>query len=276
VDIVQAEAQVAAAEADLRARERAVSQAGNALRLVVGTDLPADLPPPLTLDQHPVTTRLAPGLPSDLLLNRPDIRQAERTLAAANADVGAARAAFFPRLSLTAALGLASPRLGALFDSSRSAWNFSSRLVLPIFDGGRLDAELDLAKVRKKEAIAQYEKVIQTAFREVADGLAGRATLDRQITAQSRSVSGLARVVALAETRYRAGLESRLEYLDGQRHLQAAQQALLILRREEIENAVALYKALGGGAGDIGLSSRAGPNEVGANEVGVSGARPIQ
>ena len=248
VDVVRAEAQVASAEADLRARERAVAQAANALRLVVGAELPADLPPPLALEHDPVVTRLPAGLPSDLLLNRPDIRQAERALAAANADVGAARAAFFPRLSLTAAFGFASPSLTALFNSEHNGWSVSPRVVLPIFDGGKLDAELDLAKVRKSEAVVQYEKAIQTAFREVADGLAGSATLGTEIEAQTRTVSESARAVTLAETRYRAGLESRLELLDAQRQLQAAQQALLTLRREEIANAVALYKALGGGA----------------------------
>lgn len=248
VDVVRAEAQVASAEADLRARERTVAQTANALRLVVGVEPPADLPPPMALDHDPVVTRLPAGLPSDLLLNRPDIRQAERALAAANADVGAARAAFFPRLSLTAAFGFASPSLTALFDAEHNGWSVSPRVVLPIFDGGKLDAELDLAKVRRDEAVAQYEKAIQTAFREVADGLAGSATLGAEIEAQNRTVSTSARAVTLAEARYRAGLESRLELLDAQRQLQAAQQALLTLRRDEIANAVALYKALGGGA----------------------------
>lgn len=248
VDVARAEAQVDAAEADLRARTRAVAQTGNALRLVAGADLPGDLPPPFALDRQPVQTRLPAGLPSDLLLNRPDIRQAERNLAAANADVGAARAAFFPRLTLTAAFGYATPTLGALFDPARETWSFAPRLVLPIFDGGKLDAELDLAKVRKNEAVAQYEKAIQVAFREVADGLAGSATLGAQVEAQNRSVTAAARGVALTETRYRAGLESRFELLDAQRQLRQAQQTLLDLRREEIANAVALYKALGGGS----------------------------
>ncbi|EGY01968.1 RND efflux system, outer membrane lipoprotein, NodT [Nitrospirillum viridazoti Y2] len=250
VDVVRAEAQVASAEADLHARERAAAQAGNALRLVVGVEVPADLPPPLALDLDPVVTRLPAGLPSDLLLNRPDIRQAERTLAAANADVGAARAAFFPRLSLTATFGFASPSLAALFNGEHNGWNFSPRVVLPIFDGGKLNADLDLAKVRKNEAVAQYEKAIQTAFREVADGLAGIATFSAQIKAQTRAVTESAHAVGLAEARYRAGLDSSLELLDAQRQLQMAQQALLSLRREEIANAVALYRALGGGAAD--------------------------
>lgn len=259
IDVVRAEAQVASAEADLRARERAVAQAGNALRLVVGAESPADLPPAMGLDQEPVRTALPAGLPSDLLLNRPDIRQAERSLAAANADIGAARAAFFPRLSLTAAFGVASSSLGGLFDGPQGAWSVSPRAVLPIVDGGRLDAELDLAKVRQNEAVAQYEKTIQTAFREVADGLAGRATLGRQIAAQRRSVSNAVRGVALAEARYRAGLESRLELLDAQRQAYAARQTLLDLQRDEIANAIALYKALGGGlAGDRMVPAQAG------------------
>lgn len=251
IDVVRAEAQVASAEADLRARERAAAQAGNALRLVVGADVPPGLPPAMSLDQGMVRTGLPAGLPSDLLLNRPDIRQAERTLAAANADVGAARAAFFPRLSLTAAFGVASPSLTALFNGPQGAWSVAPRAALPVFDGGRLDADLDLAKVRRDEAVAQYEKSVQTAFREVADGLTGRATLGRQIEAQRRNVSNAVRGVALAEARYRAGLESRLELLDAQRQAYAARQTLLDLLREEITNAVALYKALGGGlAGD--------------------------
>ncbi len=247
VDTIRAQAQVSLAESDLRARERAVMRAGNALRLVVGTDIPADLPPAMALDQGPVTTQLPAGLPSDLLLNRPDIRQAERTLEASNADVAAARAAFFPRLSLTAAFGFSSHALGSLFSMDSNTWSFSPRLVLPIFNGGRLDAELDIAKVRRNEAVAQYEKAIQTAFREVSDGLAGSATLGAQIDAQQRAVSQAKRAVTLAETRYRAGLEGRMELLDAQRQLQSAEQTLVSLRGEEITNAVALYKALGGG-----------------------------
>lgn len=248
VDVIRAQAQVSAAEADLRGRERAVLRADNALRLIVGADLPADLPPALALDQNPVVTRLPAGLPSDLLLNRPDIRQAEQVLQASNADVAAARAAFFPRLSLTAAVGFTSPALGSLFDPTNNTWSFAPRLALPIFNGGRLEGELDLAKVRRNEAVAQYEKAIQTAFREVADGLAGSATLDAQIDAQQRTVAEVKRGVAMAEARYKAGLEGRLELLDAQRQLQMTQQALLALQAENIVNAVALYKALGGEA----------------------------
>lgn len=247
LDVAQAESQVATAQADLEGRTRELARAGNALRLLTGIEPSGDLPAPMPLDGQPVLTQLPAGLPSDLLTRRPDIRQAERNLIAANADIGAARAAFFPRLSLTASFGYASPALGSLFDSGQRAWNFAPQIVVPIFQGGRLRAELRLAEVRKSAAVAEYERAIQTAFREVADGLAGSATYDRQIAAQSQAVASTARRVELSTLRYRAGQEGRLELLDAQRQLYAARQRLLDLQREEIGNAVALYKALGGG-----------------------------
>lgn len=247
LEVAQAEGQVAAAEAELEARTRALAQAGNALRLLVGTDIPADTSAPLPLDQQAVVTQLPPGLPSDLLIGRPDILQAEQNLVAANADIGAARAAFFPRVSLTASLGQASPAMNSLFDDEHRIWTFAPQITLPLFQGGRLRSELRLAEVRKSSAVVEYERAIQTAFREVADGLAGSATFGRQIGAQSRAVASAERRVALSNLRYRAGVEGRLELLDSQRQLYAAQQALLDLRRDEIGNAVALYRALGGG-----------------------------
>ncbi|MGC8102215.1 efflux transporter outer membrane subunit [Metapseudomonas otitidis] len=247
LDVAQAEGQVATAQADLEARRRARAQADNALQLLVGGELPADLPPALSLAQQPLLGRLPAGLPSELLLSRPDLRQAEQVLEAANADVGAARAAFFPQISLTASFGYASTSLDGLFDPSRQVWRFAPQLTLPLFQGGRLRAELRLAKVRKSEAVAQYERAIQIAFREVADALAGTATFDRQIDAQLQAVSAAERRLDLSGQRYRAGLDGRLELLDAQRQLYAARQALLELRREKTSNAVALYKALGGG-----------------------------
>lgn len=247
LDVAQAEGQVATAQADLEARRRARAQADNALQLLVGGELPADLPPALSLAQQPLLGRLPAGLPSELLLARPDLRQAEQVLEAANADVGAARAAFFPQISLTASFGYASTSLDGLFDPSRQVWRFAPQLTLPLFQGGRLRAELRLAKVRKSEAVAQYERAIQIAFREVADALAGTATFDRQIEAQLQAVSAAERRLDLSGQRYRAGLDGRLELLDAQRQLYAARQALLELRREKTSNAVALYKALGGG-----------------------------
>ncbi|WP_197341645.1 efflux transporter outer membrane subunit [Ralstonia solanacearum] len=257
LDIAQAEGQVASAEADLEARTRALAQARNALQRLVGAGLPANLPEPLSLEAQPVVTRLPAGLPSELLIRRPDIRQAEQNLVAANADIGAARAAFFPRLSLTASLGYASPAMGGLFDDGHRVWSFSPQITQPLFQGGRLRAELRLAELRlaelrlaelrKSSAIAEYERTIQTAFREVADGLAGRATYGRQIDAQIRAVASAERRVELSTLRYRAGVEGRLELLDSQRQLYASQQALLDLRQGAFSNAVALYKALGGG-----------------------------
>ena len=247
LDVAQAEGQVACAEADLQARQRAYVQASNALQLLVGETLPADLPAARELARQPLVAPLPADLHSDMLLVRPDIRQAEQTLSAANADIGAARAAFFPQVSLTASFGYASTSLGSLFDPSRQVWRFAPQISQPLFQAGRLRAELRLAKVRKSEAVVQYERAIQVAFREVADALAGAATLDRQIEAQTRVVASAQRRVALSGLRYQAGVDGRLELLDAQRGLYAAQQSLLELRRDAAVNSVALYKALGGG-----------------------------
>ncbi|MBK1674974.1 RND transporter [Ectothiorhodospira shaposhnikovii] len=247
LDVAQAEEQVALAEADLEARRRALAQAGNALQLLVGRELPGDLPSALPLERQPVVARLPAGLPADLLLTRPDLRQAEQMLVAANADIGAARAAFFPQISLTGSFGYASSSLSGLFDPARQVWRFAPQISQPLFQGGRLRAELRLAELRKSEAVIQYERAIQTAFYEVADALAGTATYDRQIYAQLRAVMAAERRLELSDLRYRAGFDGRLELLDAQRQLQAARQALLELRRAEIANRVVLYKALGGG-----------------------------
>ena len=195
-------------------------------------------------------TKLPAGLPSELLYRRPDIQQAEQNLVAANADIGAARAAFFPRLSLTSSIGFLSPGLGSLFDGGQRVWSFAPQVTLPIFQGGRLRSELNLAEVRKSSAVVEYERSIQTAFREVADGLAGRETFSRQIDAQTKVVKSAERRTDLVNLRYRAGIEDRLELLDSQRQLYAARQTLLDLRNAELGNAVALYKALGGGLTD--------------------------
>jgi len=247
LDVAQAEGQVAQSEVDLQARRRALAQADNALQLLVGSELPGDLPAGLPLERQSVITQLTAGLPADLLLNRPDLRQAEQMLVAANADIGAARAAFFPQISLTASFGYASTSLGSLFDPVGKVWRFAPQISQPLFQGGRLRAELRLTEVRKSEAVVQYERAIQTAFREVADALAGTVTFDRQIEAQLRAVRAAERRLQLSDLRYRAGVDGRLELLDAQRQLLAARQTLLELRREEISNQVALYKSLGGG-----------------------------
>jgi len=250
LDVAQAQALVETAAADVEERRRGLARASNALRLLVGTDVPGKLPTGLPLQSQQVVVQLPEGLPSDLLYRRPDIQQAEQALVAANADVGAARAAFFPRLSLTTSLGYTSPSIGALFDGGQRAWTFSPQLTVPLFSGGRLRSELRLAEVRKSSAVAEYERVIQIAFREVADGLAGRETYSAQSESQSRVVSNAEHRVFLASLRYRAGADGRLELLDAQRQLYSARQIQLDLQRNEFSNAVALYKALGGGLMD--------------------------
>ncbi|MFC4256281.1 efflux transporter outer membrane subunit [Altererythrobacter xixiisoli] len=250
LEVSQADGLVRQAEADLQARLRAQAQATNALQLLTGAPLPADLPPPVSLLEQPILTQLPAGLPSDLLTNRPDIRQAERELVAANADIGAARAAFFPRLSITGLLGVTSLAFDRLFDTDNGNWSFSPQISQPIFRGGSLQGELRLAEVRKSIAIAQYEQVIQAAFREVSDGLAGRATYGKQSDAQQAAADAAARRVELSNLRYRAGVDSRLELLDAQRSLYSARQTYLDLRREELSSATGLYRALGGGEGE--------------------------
>jgi NodT family efflux transporter outer membrane factor (OMF) lipoprotein len=251
LDIAQAEGLVRQAEADRSARIRALSEASNALQLLIGAPLPADLPAPIGLLDQPIQTQLPAGLPSDLIANRPDIRQAERELTAANADVGAARAAFFPRISLTGLSGFTSLAFGSLFNGDNGTWSFAPQITQPIFHGGALRGELRLAEVRKSIAVAQYERAIQAAFREVADGLAGRASYGQQSLAQRRALEAATHRTELSNLRYRAGLDSRLELLDAQRSEYAAHQTLLDLRRQELSSATGLYRSLGGGDTDI-------------------------
>ena len=260
LDLAQAEGQVRQAEADVAQRQREWFQATNALLLAVGGPIPQDLPLPIDLMAQPIRTALAADTPSDLLARRraqaaaillarrPDIMQAEHELRAANADIGAARAAFFPRLSLTGAFGFASHALQALVGAGKQSWSFSPSLSLPIFRGGELQASLDLTRIRTSIAVANYEKAIQTAFREVADGLAARATFTTQLTAQAAAVEQAERRLALAHLSYRAGVTSRLELLDAQRTVYAARQAMLGARHAELTSATALYRALGGGS----------------------------
>ncbi|WP_240950019.1 efflux transporter outer membrane subunit [Novosphingobium sp. ERN07] len=246
IDLAQIEGLMRQAQADLAQRERERMQATNALVLAVGTPLPDDLPDPVELLQQPIRTSLAPGTPSDLLLRRPDIAQAEHELRAANADIGAARAAFLPRLSLTAAFGFASLALEKLFQPGNRSWSYSPSLTAPIFRGGELRGSLDLARVRKAAAVATYERTIQTAFREVADGLDARATFTSQTKAQQDVVDQAENRARLVKLAYQSGLSARLELLDAQRTAYAARQALLVVRRDELSSASALYRALGG------------------------------
>lgn len=247
LDVAQAEGQVASAEAIKIANKRALEQARNALRQLVGSEIPNDFPEPDLLSDQSVNTSLPAGLPSDLLLHRPDILQAEQNLIAANEDIGAARAAYFPRISLTTSIGYVSQDVRNLVGSGYETWSIAPQVTLPILQGGRLDAELELAKVRKSTSIAEYEKAIQVAFKEVADGLVGSETYQLQTIAQKRVVSAAEKRAKLSDLRYKAGVERRLELLDSQRQLYLAKQTLLELKQQELNNAVFLYKALGGG-----------------------------
>lgn len=249
LDLRQAESLAASARATLAQQQRQRSQDLNALALLVGQAVPVSLLPsvPKEVDRSSLLRDVPEGLPSDLLERRPDIRQAEQQLLAANANIGAARAAFFPRISLTTSLGSASTELSGLFKDGSWGFTLAPQALLPIFDLGRNQAALDASKASREAAVAQYEKAIQVAFREVSDALAGRATLGEQIQAQQSLVQSESERLRLAELRYRNGVASFLEVLDAQRSLFAAQQALTQTRLARQLNQVALYKALGGG-----------------------------
>jgi multidrug efflux system outer membrane protein len=221
-------------------------QTENALRLLTGMSV--TLPQPANTSQQPAMAELAPGLPSEVLLRRPDVRAAEQRLIAANANVGAARAAFFPRIALTANLGTASSALSGLFDAGSQAWLFQPVLTLPLFDAVRNQSNLDVAKARKVAAVADYEKTIQQAFREVADALAAQTTYREQLAAQEANLRAqqgrLERVKARAQT----GIANYLEVLDASRDAFAAEQSLVTTQRQLLSTQVTLFKALGGGA----------------------------
>lgn len=246
LDLRENEVLVHSARATLAAQTRQRAQAVNALTLLVGKPL-NELPQPQTLSEQNIVTDIPPGLPSELLARRPDIRSAEQRLIATNANIGAARAAFFPRISLTAGIGTASSDLSGLFEAGSRTWSFVPQLVLPIFDAGRNRGNLNLAQVRNNIAVANYEKTIQVAFREVADTLVARATLDEQIDAQRASQEAQAERLKLADLRYKSGIASSLDVLDAQRELFLAQQLLVQARLLRLTNAIDLYRALGGG-----------------------------
>jgi multidrug efflux system outer membrane protein len=226
-------------------RQRALDE--NALVLLLGQGLPADLPAGLPLLQQRMVADLPAGIPSEVLARRPDVRAAEQQLIAANANIGAARAAFFPRITLTGSVGSASNELKGLFKSGTAAWSFAPALTLPIFDAGRNSANLASAKVGRDIAVAQYERAIQTAFREVSDALAGRATFTDQLQAQQAQTAAEEARYRLADLRYRNGASSYLDVLDAQRALFTAQQALVQTQAQQVQNLVTVYKVLGGG-----------------------------
>ena len=244
----QAQTQVDTARRNIAVFMQLVAQDENALNLLVGSPspVPSELMP-ADLDSVSPPKELSPGLSSEVLLIRPDIMAAEHQLKAANALIGAARAAFFPRIALTTAFGTASGELSGLFKSGQSTWTFAPQIVMPIFDA-RLWSAYDVTKAEREIALAQYEKAIQTAFREVADALAVRGTADQQLSAQQSLVDAFARTYRISVARYTKGIDSYLGVLDAQRSLYTAQQALILLRLGKLANQVRLYAVLGGGS----------------------------
>ena len=247
LDVRQTQTLLESARASLAqfTRQRALDE--NALVLLVGQPLPADLVAGRALNGQDLLADIPAGLPSDLLVTRPDIRAAEQQLVAANANIGSARANFFPRIALTTTLGTASRELSDLFSIQNKAWSFIPAVSLPIFDGGRNRANLEVSQVNRDIAVAQYEKSIQTAFREVADALAGRATLSDQLKSLQAQVDAESARFKLSDMRYRGGVASYLDLLDAQRSLYGARQAVIQTQLQQLQNQVNLYKALGGG-----------------------------
>ncbi len=250
LDYHQAETLLTQAETELAALRLTKAQADNLLATLVGGPISDPLPSGLPLAEQMRLETLAVGLPSELLTTRPDIRAAEERLRASRANIGAARAAFLPSITLTGSYGYASTELDDLVGDDRLTWSFGPSISLPIFDFGRRRGNLTVAQARQNIAIANYERTIQTSFQEVANALAGRRYLAEQAAAQERATLAQRRLAAFAHTRYREGVVSYLEVLDAERNLFAAEQALLQVRRAEVSNLVTLYIALGGGALD--------------------------
>jgi multidrug efflux system outer membrane protein len=247
LDLRTAEAQVETATVSIANFQQLRYQAEDALVLLIGGPMPTNLPPTEPLNDQKLLTDLPPGLPSDLLQRRPDILEAEHQLKAANANIGAARAAFFPRITITANAGYSSLQLSQLFTSGSDTWLFNPQITLPIFEGGLNKANLDVATLNKKIEIATYEKAIQTAFREVSDALIARKYLDEQLAGQQLLVEAEQSRYDLSTARYRNGADSYLTVLVAQQDLYSAQQNLVILQFSRLSNLVSLYQALGGG-----------------------------
>jgi len=252
LDALQAEGAYQAASAEQANLQRQRAAAENLLVMLVGK-IPAEMPAGRSLAGQDIPDDLLAGVPSDVLLQRPDVLSAEQRLIASNANIGAARAAFLPRISLTGAFGTASRQLSGLFGAGSDAWNFQPALTLPLFDAGRNAANGDVAEARRVIAVAEYEKTIQLAFREVADLLAARAALNAQLVAQQANTQAQNQRLKLVEARYRAGianhlelLDAHLELLDAERDAYAAAQGELQVRRAKLAAATQLYKALAG------------------------------
>lgn len=247
IDLRRAQTQVEAARRDVPRYTQLAAQDQNALNLLAGSPVPEELlPSDLSIVTPP--NDISPGLSSEALLNRPDIVAAEHRLKGSYAFIGAARAAFFPRISLTTSVGTASDALSGLFSSGSGTWNFTPQIVMPIFDA-RTWAALRISEADREIILTQYEKAIQTAFREVADALAVQGTINQQVSAQQSLVNAVAETYHLSNKRYTMGIDSYLGVLDAHRALYFQQQVLIALHLARLANQVKLYAVLGGGAG---------------------------
>jgi len=251
-DWLQAEGSYQAAVAELASLKQQQAAAENLLNLLLGKSMAEikDMPPGRSLAEQGISSELFAGLPAEVLLRRPDVLAAEQQLIAANANIGAARAAYFPRISLTGSVGTASRSLSGLFDAGSGAWSFQPSIIQPLFDAGRTSANVDIAKQRKVIAVAEYEKTIQQAFREVADLLSARDRLAEQLAAQQANADAQNHLLRLVEARYKAGIVSHLEVLDAERQAFAAEQGAIQVRRAWLSAATQLYKALAGESND--------------------------
>jgi len=247
LDLRTAEGQIQTARVNAANFLQLLAESANALVLLVGQPLPTDLPSGKPFQQQQLLTDLPAEVPSEVLQRRPDILAAEHTLKAANADIGAARAAFFPRIMLTGSAGTASAKLTDLFTGPSAAWSYSPQITIPIFDVGGTRGKLDVSKIDEKIEVANYEKAIQTAFREVADALAIRSILDEKLKAQELLLNAQQKRFDLTNARYRQGVDNYVDVLLAQQDLYAAQQNLLQFQADRLLNAVTLYRSLGGG-----------------------------
>lgn len=247
LDVARATTAIETARVNIQQYKRAVALDQSALILLLGVKGNEFTIPQGKLADVSILQNVTIGLPSEVILARPDVRQAEYELLSDNADIGAARAAFFPTISLTGAFGFASDDLSDLFESgSFGAWNFAPQITVPIFEGGRNKANLDIATIRKERSISNYEKTIQTAFKEVSDSLIARKTLATQMKAQKRLTDAAGNVYKLSDARYKEGVDGFLSVLDAQREFYAAEKDLIAVEQQRLTNMVDLYKVLGG------------------------------
>lgn len=247
LDLRTAEGQVQTAKINILDYERQRRQAANALTLLVGEPIPAGLPGSGPFDSTHLLAAIPAGMPAELLEQRPDILEAEHTLKAANADIGSARAAFFPRITLTTSIGTTSSQFSQLFGAGTGVWSFAPQITAPIFAGGQLRADLEAARINRSIEVANYEKAIQTAFREVADALEGTTAYAAELAEQATLIAAQSRRYELANLRYRQGEDTYLNVLSAQQDLYSAQQSRLLTQYSLLAGQISLYQALGGG-----------------------------